>query len=148
MPLSYHILKYIILPKKPAIPIKYFRLSVVYIHKEFFMKRIFNFLLGASVYLSMIALFSVAVMFLWNALLPGIFGLPVIHYWQSAGLLILMRILFGGIGGGTHMAFGYRNLFRDKWGSMSRAEREAFLQRYGHGFHHHEETETGHQAAE
>jgi hypothetical protein len=112
------------------------------------MKRIFDFLLGAAVYLAMIALFGVAVMFLWNALLPGIFGLPAINYWQAAGLLILARILFGGIGGGAHRIFGQRNLFRDKWSSMSRAEREAFLQRHGHGFHHHEETETGRKATE
>jgi hypothetical protein len=112
------------------------------------MKKIFNFLMGALIYLAIIALFGVAVMFLWNELLPGIFGLPAINYWQAAGLLILTRILFGGLGGGAHGVFGHRNLFLDKWGSMSREEREAFIKRHGHGFHHHEETDAGHKAAE
>ncbi len=33
---------------------------------------------------------------LWNWLMPGIFGLPQITYWQAWGLLILAHILFGG----------------------------------------------------
>ena len=36
---------------------------------------------------------------LWNALMPPIFGLPAIGYWQALGLLLLGRLLFGGLGG-------------------------------------------------
>jgi hypothetical protein len=36
------------------------------------------------------------VMLLWNALIPGIFGLPMISFWQMMGLFVLIRILFGG----------------------------------------------------
>jgi hypothetical protein len=36
-------------------------------------------------------------MWLWNWLLPGLFGIAVIGYWQAFGLVILARILFGGI---------------------------------------------------
>jgi len=32
---------------------------------------------------------------LWNALMPAIFGLPSISFWQALGLLVLSRILFG-----------------------------------------------------
>jgi hypothetical protein len=35
------------------------------------------------------------VMLLWNALLPQLFGLHPITYWQAIGLLILVRILIG-----------------------------------------------------
>lgn len=42
-----------------------------------------------------IAVFSLITMLLWNALMPAIFNLPVINYWQAAGLLILARLLFG-----------------------------------------------------
>jgi hypothetical protein len=34
-------------------------------------------------------------MLLWNALLPNIFGLPVISFWQALGLCLLARFLFG-----------------------------------------------------
>ena len=40
---------------------------------------------------------------LWNWLLPALFGLPAISFWQAVGLLVLARILFGGFGGrGRH----------------------------------------------
>lgn len=35
---------------------------------------------------------------LWNWLLPSLFGLPAITFWQALGLLALSRILFGGLG--------------------------------------------------
>lgn len=35
---------------------------------------------------------------LWNALLPPLFGWPVVTFWQALGLLTLCRILFGGLG--------------------------------------------------
>ena len=34
------------------------------------------------------------VMWLWNWLMPAIFGLPVITFWQAFGLLVLSHILF------------------------------------------------------
>lgn len=45
---------------------------------------------------------------LWNALMPAIFGLPAITYWQALGLFILSRILFG--------RFGSRRWGRPRWG--------------------------------
>ena len=38
------------------------------------------------------------VMQLWNWLMPAIFGLPSLTFWQAVGLLALSRILFGGMG--------------------------------------------------
>jgi hypothetical protein len=34
------------------------------------------------------------VMFLWNALIPVIFGLIALSYWQALGLFILAVVLF------------------------------------------------------
>jgi len=34
------------------------------------------------------------VMLLWNALLPGLFGFPVIGFWQALGLCVMCNILF------------------------------------------------------
>jgi hypothetical protein len=39
-------------------------------------------------------LFGVPVMILWNLLMPDIFGLPVIGFWQAFGLNLLSSILF------------------------------------------------------
>ncbi|MDX9777442.1 MAG: hypothetical protein RBT43_01625 [bacterium] len=47
-------------------------------------------------------LFGFVIKGLWNALMPEIFGLKTIGYWQALGLTILSRILFGGMPkGGT-----------------------------------------------
>lgn len=39
-----------------------------------------------------------AVKFLWNSLMPDLFGLKEITYWQGVGLLVLSKIFFGGFG--------------------------------------------------
>jgi len=36
------------------------------------------------------------VMLLWNTILPSLFSVHSVTYWQSVGLLILARILLGG----------------------------------------------------
>jgi hypothetical protein len=95
------------------------------------------------------ALFAVAVMLLWNALLPQIFALPQISYLQAAGLLILARLLFGGIGGDMRGHAGHRgmrrgehpfrhdNKLREKWMSMSEEERREFMEKEKDFFKYH-----------
>ena len=39
-------------------------------------------------------LFSAILMWLWNAVIVVVFGLPVISYWQSCGLFMISDILF------------------------------------------------------
>ncbi|MBN2498069.1 MAG: hypothetical protein JXR96_25995 [Deltaproteobacteria bacterium] len=39
---------------------------------------------------------GLVVMWLWNWLMPAIFGLPEIGYWQAVGLFILAHLLFKG----------------------------------------------------
>ena len=41
-----------------------------------------------------VILFPFVVMWLWNWLMPAIFGLGIITWWQAAGLLLLSKILF------------------------------------------------------
>lgn len=45
-------------------------------------------------------LFGWVVMLLWNALMPEIFGLKRVSYWQAWGLFALCSILFKGGGSG------------------------------------------------
>ena len=47
-------------------------------------------------------LFGAVVMGLWNWLMPVIFHLGVITYWQAVGLAILGRLLFGSLHHGPH----------------------------------------------
>lgn len=51
---------------------------------------------------SLCLIFGYFVMLLWNWLMPAIFGLKEITYWQAAGLVILARLLFGSYGHGKH----------------------------------------------
>ena len=53
-------------------------------------------ILGAG----LLFLFGWVVMLLWNWLMPEIFGLKTLTYWQAWGVLALSCILFGRIGGG------------------------------------------------
>lgn len=46
-------------------------------------------------------LFGFVVMWLWNWLMPEIFGLTTITYWQAVGLFILAKFIFGGFGGNS-----------------------------------------------
>ncbi len=39
--------------------------------------------------------FGLLIQWLWNELMPPIFGLPEVSYWQAVGLVVLAHILFG-----------------------------------------------------
>jgi len=98
------------------------------------LNKIFWFrVMGIVMFLAMIAVFSVIAMLLWNALMPEIFGFSALSYWQAAGLLVLARILFGGLGSGhwgsfeRHGGFHHGNALREKWLNMTDEERKEFL---------------------
>ena len=82
------------------------------------------------------AIFGFIIMHLRNWLMPGIFGLHTITYWQGLGLLILAKILFGGFhrGGGGR----WKRHMEERWAGMSEEEREKFRAgmrgRHGCGF--------------
>lgn len=69
------------------------------------------------------AALTVAIMLLWNWLMPLIFGLTVITFWQALGILALSKILFGG-GHGPHSRFPRNN--REKYWKKSFEEKIDF----------------------
>lgn len=76
-----------------------------------------------------IALFAYITMLLWNALLPEIFNVAAIGFWQAAGLLVLARLFFGfGHSGkwGGHGPYISRDV-RNKIRNMSPEERREFF---------------------
>jgi len=73
-----------------------------------------------------IALVSYIVMLLWNALMPDIFHLGVISFWQAAGLLALSKIFFGfGPKGGRGGAPWMRHKM-ERFKNMSPEEQQQF----------------------
>lgn len=82
-----------------------------------------------------IVVFGGCVMVLWNWLMPELLGLPMITFWQAAGLLTLCKILFGGFGGGHH-GHGHGchhggNKLRERWENMTPEERERIIEMRG-----------------
>jgi hypothetical protein len=74
---------------------------------------------------------SGAIMLLWNLLLPDLFQLPEISYWQAMGLFALSRLLFGRFGFGRHgkSPFSKPHL-REKWSTMTEEEKQQFRERW------------------
>ena len=66
-----------------------------------------------------VAVSSLLAMVLWNWLMPTLFGLPAIGFWQALGLLVLSRILFGRSWGPGGMY--WRRRMKDR---MKRHERD------------------------
>lgn len=80
------------------------------------------------------AAMSYLVMTLWNWVLPAVFGLATITYWQAVGILLLSKLLFGFGGWGhknhyashwkQHGGAAWKEKMEEKLKSMSPEERE------------------------
>ena len=64
-------------------------------------------------------LFGFAVMWLWNWLLPDLFGFKTIAFWQGVGIVLLARMIFGSFSHkpvkSYHRHHPCRNDNRKKW---------------------------------
>ena len=76
-----------------------------------------------------IAIGGEIVLHLWNWLLPPLFGWRQITFWQALGLLLLCRILFGGVGWRGSMRSNLRRRMEERCQNMTSEEREQFRQR-------------------
>ncbi|WP_024771444.1 hypothetical protein [Aquimarina macrocephali] len=56
---------------------------------------------GAIAITGLAILFGFVIMWLWNWLMPEIFGLTTLTYWQAVGVFILLKIFLGGCGSGS-----------------------------------------------
>ena len=57
-------------------------------------------ILGGLGIAALAILFGFVIMWLWNLLMPELFGLTTLTYWQAVGLFILSKLLIGCGGGG------------------------------------------------
>ena len=74
------------------------------------------------------------VLYLWNWLLPPLFGWREITFWQALGLLALCRILFGGSGWRGPLRSNVRRRMEERCERMTPEERERFRERMGERF--------------
>jgi predicted secreted protein len=76
-----------------------------------------------------IAIGCEVVLHLWNWLLPPLFGWRLITFWQALGLLVLCRILFGGLGWRGSGSSYFRRRMAERYEHMTPEERERCRQR-------------------
>jgi hypothetical protein len=87
-------------------------------------------LVGIAVFaLIFVGGFGWAVHHLWNLLMPEIFGLPSISFWQAVGLLALSWLLFGGWRGLPRGRRYWGGGGRRGWEGLTPEEREHFVRR-------------------
>ena len=82
-----------------------------------------------------LAALGYAVMTLWNAVLPAVAGVHPISFFQAVGLLVLSRILFGGLRGRRFRGWHWRGRMQARWQQMTPEEREQFRGRMGRRWH-------------
>jgi hypothetical protein len=91
-------------------------------------KRIVSAIMKVLIFLPIaIVVFGETVLHLWNWLVPTLFHLPAISFWQALGLLVLSWILFGGLRGTGSGYRGHRRRhMQERWEHMTPEERDKF----------------------
>jgi hypothetical protein len=93
--------------------------------RHWILKGLIGVLLAAVVLVGV----TYVVMWLWNWLVPGVFGWKSIDFLQAMGLLVLTRLLVGfrGFGGWHRHHHGHwRGRMQERWANMTPEEREKF----------------------
>jgi hypothetical protein len=80
-------------------------------------------------FLCLILVVALVVMWLWNNLLPDLFGFPYITYWQALGLFILSKIFFKS-GNGFISKGWMKERIKEKCDQMSPEEKEKFREQW------------------
>lgn len=77
-------------------------------------------------------------MSLWNWLVPTLFNGPEINLWQTFGIVLLSKILFGGFkgkggcccGGGQNPRQAWKEHMKAKWNDLSTEERMSLKDKF------------------
>ncbi len=126
-------------------------------HRPWRIFRILGLAVAGVVVASLFALlFGWLVMLLWNWLMPMLFGLKIITYWQAFGIIVLSKLIFSGFGGHSgfhgHRFHGHHNkpwsidddwfrapggdrsnwrYYREYWKTRGKTDFEAYLRETG-----------------
>ena len=90
--------------------------------------------MGLGIAVVVAVVFGAVVMLCWNAIIPEIFNLPPIGFWQAVALLVLARLLTGRISHHgrhwrRHRSHGHPHGHHRRHGpGHSRQDREAYAQ--------------------
>ncbi len=98
-----------------------------------FSNRKFNPLKVLSFVLIFAVIFTLVtflVMFLWNSILTDVAGFKRLNFWKAGGILILSKILFGGLKGHRSHATRKKNHWKNKWMEMDPEKRKEAKMRY------------------
>jgi hypothetical protein len=90
--------------------------------------RVMKYVMLAVLFVAFLFAFGFVVEALWNWLMPAIFGLKLIGYWQAVGLILLCKLLFGRFHTGPHYSRGgkWRRRMLERWQQMTPEERAKF----------------------
>lgn len=105
------------------------------------------------IFIAVFAASIAVIMVLWNWLIPEIIGWSTINYWQAAGLAVLCRLLFGGIGRKFHPGHfhghhhhKHHHHLHEKLRDMSVNEKREFIRKRMAGMHDFTEEGQPHKA--
>jgi hypothetical protein len=105
-------------------------------------RRALRILKVAGIAIVALGVFGLVVKGLWNWLMPELFGVRQITYWQALGVWVLGRILFGNFHG-RHNDGRWRARLIDRWERMSPEERVKFREGFQRRWGSYEEAEKG-----
>ena len=97
-------------------------------------RRVKRTMMGLCIALAAIAIMSLFVMLLWNALIPDLFDGPTVRYWQAVGGLLLCHLLLRGTplyGVRAWRRANRRRRWKKRLAAMSAKERAAFCEELG-----------------
>ena len=98
-------------------------------NRNFWFKKIVGFTVCG---LAIAALLGWIVMSLWNCVLVAVLGVKLITFWQALGILVLSKILFGGLykKWRNHEGGHWNAEMKEKWQNMTPEEKEKFKQNW------------------
>ncbi|KAB7528844.1 hypothetical protein F8C76_13395 [Flagellimonas olearia] len=62
---------------------------------EYYVKKVLKVIAMVILGILFLLLANYVLMWLWNWLMPDIFGLPTVTYWQALGIFVLAKLIFG-----------------------------------------------------
>ncbi|MBN2557426.1 MAG: hypothetical protein JXB33_01585 [Clostridia bacterium] len=102
---------------------------------NFFSKRkplkIVGMVIGGIIVAALLALLlGWIIMLLWNWLMPALFGLGTITYWQGFGIFFLSKLIFGFSGGHTESSHKEKKKSETIRGEVGKGIREEFKKEF------------------
>jgi len=96
----------------------------------------FKYVLYPLLFLLFFAAVAVIFLMLWNWLIPNIFDIREINFWESLGLLAMAKILFCGFWPyqkKCHCQKGHsiKEKFKSRWHDMSEEDKQKWEEKFG-----------------